>query len=178
MCLGCVEPDAVIAALVRSVQEVEQWVRDLEVRLGQNASTSSVPPSSNPPGAKPPVVKKRSGRAIGGQLGHPGHRRQRLLADRIDHLIALVPSHSEGCHAALPQVNSDKDPESTWHQAAELPRVGVVVTEFRGHSRTCLMNDNYNARRVAFRFATWTHQRRSALSAMSSATAHPVASYP
>jgi transposase len=137
VCPGCVERDAVIAALLQRVQELEQRVKDLEARLGQNASNSSVPPSANPPGAKPPVVKKRSGRPTGGQPGHPGHRRLRLPADRVDHVIALVPSHCEGCHSALPQEPSDGDPEPTWHQVAELPRVAAVVTEFQGHARTC-----------------------------------------
>ena len=126
-----------ITALLGRVQQLEQRVRDLEARLGQNASNSSVPPSANPPGAQPPVVKKRSGRASGGQPGHPGHRRQRLPADRIDHVIALVPSHCAGCHAPLPQTPSDQDPEPTWHQLAELPRVAAVVTEYQGHARTC-----------------------------------------
>jgi hypothetical protein len=41
VCPGCVERDAVIAALLLRVSELEQRVRDLEARLGQNASNSN-----------------------------------------------------------------------------------------------------------------------------------------
>jgi transposase len=37
----------------------------------------------------------------------------------------------------LPQQPSAADPEPTWHQFAELPKVQAVVTEFQGHARTC-----------------------------------------
>jgi transposase len=106
-------------------------------RLGTNACNSSVAPSANPPSAKPPVVKKPSGRASGGQPGHPGHRRPRLRAERVNHVIALVATRCESCRAALPQEPSPGDPEPTWHQVAELPRVAAVVTEFAGHARAC-----------------------------------------
>jgi transposase len=137
VCPGCVERDGVIAVLLQRVQQLERRVQELEGRLGQNASNSSVPPSANPPGAKPPVVKKPTGRASGGQPGHKGHRRQRLPQDRVNHVIALVPTHCERCHEALPQQPSANDPEPTWHQVAELPRVAAVVTEFQGHARAC-----------------------------------------
>jgi len=132
-----VERAGVIAILLQRVQQLEQRVRELEQRLGQNASNSSVPPSANPPGARPPVVKKPSVRASGGQPGHKGYRRQRLPPERVSHVIALVPTHCERCHEALPQQPSANDPEPTWHQVAELPRVAAVVTEFQGHARTC-----------------------------------------
>jgi|SRR5262245_11617251 len=136
-CLGCAARDAVIAGLLKQVAGLEQRVADLEARLGTNASNSSIPPSANPPQATPPVVKRPSGRKTGGQPGHQGHRRQRLPAERVDHLIALIPTHCESCHAPLPQQPSEGDPEPTWHQVAELPRVAAVVTEFQGHARTC-----------------------------------------
>src|SRR5262245_10477919 len=137
-CPGCAACDAVIAGLLGQVADLQQRVADLEARLGQNASNSSVPPSANPPGAKPPVAKKPTGRASGGQPGHPGHRRQRLPAARVDHVIPLVPSHCESCRAPLPQQPSPGDPEPTWHQVAELPRVAGSVTEFQGHARACV----------------------------------------
>jgi len=109
----------------------------LKQRLGLNASNSSLAPSANPPAAPPPVVKKPTGRKSGGQPGHPGHQRRRLPAARVQHVIALVPSHCEACHAPLPQQPSPADPEPVWHQFAELPKVSAVVTEFQGHARTC-----------------------------------------
>jgi transposase len=136
-CPGCRERDAVIAALLERVATLEARVRHLEAQLGHNASNSSIPPSANPPNAPKPVVKKRSGRKSGGQPGHPGTWRLRLPPERVGHTIALVPSHCERCRAPLPAHAGPDDPEPSWHQLAELPRLAAVVTEFQGHARTC-----------------------------------------
>jgi transposase len=56
----------------------------------------------------------------------------------VQHVIALVPSQCEACHAPLRQQPSAADLEPVWHQFAELPKVSAVVTEFQGHARTCL----------------------------------------
>ena len=58
VCLGCRERDLLIAALQQQVATLEARVRELEQRLNQNASNSSLPPSHNPPQAPKPVVKK------------------------------------------------------------------------------------------------------------------------
>lgn len=136
-CSGCIQRDALIATLQQRVEDLEREVRDLQQRLGLNASNSSLAPSANPPAALPPVVKKPTGRKSGGQPGHQGHQRLRLPPARVQHVIALVPSHCEACHALLPQQPSAADPEPVWHQFAELPKVSAVVTEFQGHARTC-----------------------------------------
>lgn len=136
-CPGCAQRDALIAALLRRIEDLERQVRDLQQRLGVNASNSSLPPSANPPAAPKPVVKRPTGRKTGGQPGHLGHQRLRLPAARVQHVIALVPSQCEACRAPLPQQPSPGDPEPVWHQFAELPKVSAVVTEFQGHARTC-----------------------------------------
>jgi|SRR5271166_779602 len=136
-CPGCVERDALIKALQQRVADLEHQVSGLQARLGSNASNSSVPPSANPPTAPKPVVKKPTGRKTGGQPGHKGHQRLRLPRERVQHVIALVPSHCEACKKPLPQQASAADPEPLWHQFAELPKVSAIVTEFQGHARTC-----------------------------------------
>src|SRR5829696_5261716 len=129
-CPRCVE-------LLERIAQLEQQVRALEARLGQNASNSSVPPSANPPSAPKPVVKKRTGKPTGGQPGHRGQSRLRLPPERVQHTIALVPSQCERCQAPLPAQPGPDDPEPSWDQFAELPRLAAVVTEFQGHARTC-----------------------------------------
>jgi transposase len=136
-CPGCVQRDALIEALQKRVEELERLVKDLQQRLGANASNSSLPPSANPPAAPPPVVKKRTGRKSGGQPGHEGHRRLRLPPRRVQHTVALIPTHCDHCHAPLPAQPSASDPEPVWHQFAEVPKAQAVVTEFQGHARTC-----------------------------------------
>ena len=125
------------AQLLARVAQLEQTVRDLNARLGQNASNSSLPPSANPPAAPKPVTKKPSGKKTGGQPGHPGASRLRLPPERVTHTIPLIPSHCERCRGPLPEQPGPADPEPTWHQYAELPRLAAVVTEYQGHARTC-----------------------------------------
>lgn len=136
-CPGCQQRDVLIAALREQVQALQRRVEALEARLGRNASNSSLPPSANPPAAPPPVTKKRTGRRRGGQPGHPGHSRQRLPAERVDHTIPLLPDRCRHCAHPLPAQPSPGDPEPSWHQLIELPRTAAVVTEFQGHARTC-----------------------------------------
>src|SRR5262245_55263234 len=83
-CPGCREPR-------RRVAELEALVRDLQARLGQNASNSSVPPSANPPAAPKPVAEEPIARKPGGQPGRAACQRVRLgqlllgLADDVFH---------------------------------------------------------------------------------------------
>src|SRR3954470_22306835 len=111
-CPRCVE-------LLQRIAQLEQTVRDLEARLGQNASNSSLPPSANPPAAPKPVVKKRTGKHTGGQPGHPGLSRLRLPPQRVAHTIPLLPSHCERCRPPLPAQPGPDAPEPSWHQFAE-----------------------------------------------------------
>ncbi len=77
-CPGCLGRDQRIAALERRVAELEALVRDLNARLGANATNSGTPPSANPPGAPKPVTKTRTGKKPGGQPEHPARPKRRL----------------------------------------------------------------------------------------------------
>ena len=129
-CQGCRE-------LRGRVAELEALVRELQSRLGQNSSNSSLPPSADPPLAPAPVVKRPTGKRPGGQPGHPPALRQRLPADRVRRVHVLVPTHCRRCQTPLPTQAGPGDPEPTWHQVAELPPRPVEVTEYQGHARTC-----------------------------------------
>jgi transposase len=136
-CPGCRRRDAVIAALQQQLAALEARVRDLEERLGRNSSNSSLPPSADPPAAPAPVVKQPTGRKAGAQPGHPAHLRQRLPAERLQHVRPLVPTHCRSCQAALAAAAGPGDPAPSWHQVAELRPDPVVITEYQGHARTC-----------------------------------------
>jgi transposase len=136
-CPGCQERDARIAALEREVADLRATVRDLQTRLGQNASNSSLPPSANPPAAPKPVVKAPTGRKPGAQPGHAPCQRVRLPAERLHAVVRYLPTRCRHCQAALPAEPGPGDPEPTWHQVAELPPVTAQVTEHQGHARRC-----------------------------------------
>src|SRR5437870_3514825 len=113
-CAGCRE-------LLKRVAELETTVRELQSRLGRNASNSSMPPSANPPQAPPPVRKQPTGRKPGGQPGHAAHLRQRLPAERLTQPpVNYVPDICEACQDDLPYEPGPDDPEPRWHQTVEL----------------------------------------------------------
>jgi transposase len=136
-CPECVHLRTLLDAALHRIAELEAEVRDLRGQLTRNSSNSSTPPSADPPGAPKPVVKRPTGRLPGGQPGHPGHHRQRLPAERVNHVIRYVPTTCLRCHSPLPDEPAPHDPEPQWHQVAELPKIAAVVTEHQGHSRTC-----------------------------------------
>jgi transposase len=136
-CPGCRERDAVIASLLGRITALEQRVRDLEGRLGQNATNSSIPPSANPPEAPKPVRKAPTGKKSGAQPGHVAHLKRRLPPERVTRTVPFIPRHCERCHEPLPAEAGPGDPEPTWHQLAELPAMAAAITEYQGHFRTC-----------------------------------------
>jgi transposase len=136
-CPECQRLRRELDAALQRIVELEALVQELRLRLDQNASHSSIPPSANPPGAPKPVVKTRTGRRRGGQPGHLGHFRRRLPPERVDAIIDHLPETCAACQAPLPVEPTPGDPEPTWHQLAEIPDPAVIVTEHRGHARTC-----------------------------------------
>jgi transposase len=137
MCPGCRERDALIAVLLERIRALEARVGELEARLGQNASNSSLPPSANPLGAAKPVVKKKSRRRPGGQPGHPPRLKRLLPAERVQATFHFVPRQCRQCQAPLPVQARPLDPPPTRHQVIDLPPVIATVTEHQGHARTC-----------------------------------------
>ena len=112
-------------------------MRQLQDRLGTNATNSSLPPSANPLGAPPPVTKQPTGKKRGAQPGHPPLLRQRLPSTRVQHAVVFAPEFCDRCHERLPALAGPEDPEPSWHQVAELPALAAEVTEYQGHYRTC-----------------------------------------
>lgn len=125
-----------VLALQEENRQLRATIGDLEARLGLDSSNSSKPPSSDPPWKRPPP-KPASGRAPGGQPGHPGHHRELLPPDQVDHFVPQVPERCEQCHAPLAQERQPDDPEPRRHQVAELPPRLVRVIEYQAHGRCC-----------------------------------------
>jgi transposase len=129
-CPGC-------RRLQRRVAELEAVVRELQIRLGTNATNSSLPPSANPLDAPKPVVKDSTGRKPGGQPGHVACVRRRLPPEQLTDVRVFVPTVCGKCQASLPSEPTREDPEPIWHQVAELPAAPVEVIEYQAHGRTC-----------------------------------------
>src|SRR5438874_4055411 len=101
-CPGCQKLSAVVTELLVQIAELQAKVRDLQARLGQNASNSSVPPSANPPAATKPLVKKPTGRRSGGQPAHSGtlalHSKSRtntMLFQKHDTALVVIDPQND-----------------------------------------------------------------------------------
>src|SRR5947199_1673156 len=102
-CPGC-------RALLRRLEAAERRIADLQARLGQNASNSSLPPSANPPAAPKPVVKEPTGRKPGGQPGHAPTPPVRLPPDQVHEVVRYLPTTCRRCHNPLPSEAGSRDP--------------------------------------------------------------------
>jgi transposase len=113
------------------VAQLEARVAELEAKLGQNSTNSSKPPSTDPPAVKRAPPKPATGKAAGGQPGHPRH--ERALVERPDHVRECRPDACRRCRRPL----AGDDPDPLRHQVTELPPVAPVVTEYRRHRLRC-----------------------------------------
>ena len=123
-----------VAVLFETIEQLQRRIAQLEERLNQNSSNSSMPPSSDPPGKPARPKGQASGRKRGGQLGHPGQTRMLKPVEQVDRLIDLRPVQCCGCGALL----LGEDPAAQRHQVTELPRIEPVVIEYRRHTLSCL----------------------------------------
>jgi hypothetical protein len=82
-CPGCRERDALSATLQQQVAALRAELRGLKLRLGPDATNSSIPPSANPPAGRKPVVKAPTGGLPGEQLAFH-HPRRGLSATGVD----------------------------------------------------------------------------------------------
>ena len=122
--------ETVAAGLADQVARLTARVAELEARLGRTSANSSKPPSSDGPHVKPAPPKVPSGKAKGGQPGHPRSERPLLPPDAV---VELRPAACPDCRHAL----AGDDPEPLAHQVVELPPVRPHVTEYRRHRLTC-----------------------------------------
>lgn len=126
--------EARVAVLERENASLKAENAALRERLGKSSRNSSKPPSSD--GDKERAerrAKKPTGRAAGGQLGHPKHERPEWPAEKVAKRVVLRPKHCEQC--AAPLAGEDMEPQR--HQVFELPKVEPIVTEFVQHSLGC-----------------------------------------
>jgi transposase len=129
----------------RKLNEAEKQIADLERKLAlrlQNSVTSSKPPSSDGLAGEQRLRGRNNGksrRKPGGQPGHRGHWRGLAPADRVDHVIDLLPDHCRHCDCSFSgkcrQASPDIEPRR--HQVTELPAIEAHITEYRCQSTVC-----------------------------------------
>jgi transposase len=89
--------------LVSVIRELEARVVALEDRTEKDSHNSSKPPSSD--GLKKPVKSRKrhsSGKKVGGQVGHAGHRLEPV--EKADHVEVHPVKHCQHCAGLLEQV--------------------------------------------------------------------------
>ena len=129
------EVEELIASLKRQIVALQAEVADLRRQLGQDSSNSSKPPSGDGLKKKPRIagsLRGRSGKASGGQKGHPGGT-LRQVADP-DHVV-----RREAC--ACCRCGSPLEPQSAIgvekRQVFDLPERPLVITEHQASIYRC-----------------------------------------
>jgi transposase len=122
------------AALRAVLAPLQTQVAELTARLGQHSSNSSKPPSSDPPHRPARSQRTPSGRAPGGQAGHPGHGRGLQPPEQVDRWIELRPVACAHCGALL----LGEQAQPVRRQVTDLPVVRPELVEYRCHTLTCL----------------------------------------
>jgi len=125
---------AQVEALTAQVAELGAQVADLVARLGADSSNSHLPPSKDPPGARQRSLRKKSGRPVGGQVGHEGKTLQ--VSDCPDRVVEHRPTACCGCGQRLSA--ADGPTKTEVRQVFDLPAdVRLEVTEHRLASLRC-----------------------------------------
>jgi transposase len=126
-----------IASLEARIHALEERVRELEARLGQNSSNSSKPPSSDPPWTKRKYLKRErgKGRTHGAQMGHEGARRATIPAEQVTRVEEHRPTNCENCGEAIPRTRMVESNHR--QQVVEIPQIVPEVTEHRVFEGQC-----------------------------------------
>jgi len=139
------ERDRKLVEAERQISEAEKQIADLERKLAlrlQNSVTSSKPPSSDGLAGEQRARGRKKGksrRKPGGQPGHRGHWRGLAPANRVDHVVDLLPDRCRYCECSFAgkrrRVSTQGEPRR--HQVTELPPIEAQITEYRCHSAVC-----------------------------------------
>ena len=123
-----------IASLKQTISAQQAEIQKLK-RPRKTPQNSSVPPSTTHPHAKPKSSRLPTGKARGGQPGHPKHARELLPIDQCDEVVELVPEVCRRCGEPLDQHQCQFDPLR--HQVWEIPLNEPIVIEYRRNRLLC-----------------------------------------
>src|ERR1700689_3723507 len=110
-------PPAVVAFILWQSEQIRVLtarVAELEAKLGQDSSNSSLPPSTAHPHAKPPRPKSKARRSPGGQPGHAKHQRALLPTEQCQEVVSCVPTQCRRCGQPLTGVDAEPRRHQVW----------------------------------------------------------------
>ncbi len=136
-----------LGAALERIKELEQRIRELEqrnaqleaeverlrVRLRQNSTNSSRPPSLDAPWVRRYMHRQPSGRRPGGQPGHEKHERALVPVEQVSRVVEVVPEQCPKCQHAL----SGPPQALERYQVTEIEPLVAHVTEYRCHTLEC-----------------------------------------
>jgi transposase len=124
---------AVFEKLATTVRALEAKIQALEDQIAKDSHNSSKPPSSD--GLKRGVkrsLRRSSSKQSGGQVGHPGHRLERVAKPKYVKVHPVIQCGH--CQASLEDVKVDGYER---RQVFDLPLVVLEVTEHQAEIKTC-----------------------------------------
>ena len=127
----CEALKALVATLVRELEEARAEIKTLKAQLSKNSSNSSKPPSSDHPGKKIKNSRIKSGKPSGGQTGHEGKTKQ--TTSKPDRVVKLEPQTECACGGKIIIDNE----AFLVRQQEELQPAKVITVEYRAHDGTC-----------------------------------------
>ena len=123
---------AMVTAQQEQIEALSAWVKELEDQAKTTSRISSKPPSSDGYQRPPRSLRQRSGKAVGGQPGHPGSALS--LVAEPDRVIVHSPATCAGCQTALDGVAATG---YTRRQVVDLPPLQLEVREHRAEEKMC-----------------------------------------
>ncbi len=118
--------------LQEQVEQLSRQMHELKGRVAKDSHTSSKPPSSDGYAKRTRSLRQKSGKAPGGQEGHPGRTLQ--LVQTPDETIILRPQTCAHCQASL-QGSQAMGMER--RQTIDLPPIKPQVTEYQALEVPC-----------------------------------------
>ena len=117
----------------KKIELLEARLQEAEDRLARNSNNSNTPSSSaGPEKPKPKSRRKKSGKNVGGQLGHDGSTLE--LSDDPDKIEIHQVETCDNCGRDLTDVEAHNH---ECRQEIEIPPVKPIVTEHQAEKKLC-----------------------------------------
>lgn len=119
--------------LQKENQNLKEKIQHLEDKVAKNSKNSSKPPSSDGyEKPKPKSRRQKSGKKVGGQVGHEGSTLEQVPEPDV------IEIHSvETCEKCGKSLEEAKEQAHECRQEIELPEVNPVVIEHRAEKKIC-----------------------------------------